>query len=419
MLYRLNPKNGDRISALGFGCLRLSNEAEVSQEAYERVIKSALGAGINYFDTAWAYSGSEAMLGHALKKYAQRRDVFIATKCPPPESLNGNLDYNRFLEISLERLDTDYIDYYLMHNLSTASDPRLTDSMMQWANEQKERGRIKNLGFSYHGTREDFPDILNAYDWDFVLIQFNYLNVHHQAGEEGLKLAASKGMPVFIMEPLLGGALTSSLPKRAVDMLAAAFPKLTPAQCGLKWLYNYPEITMVLSGMTTPEMIAENCKAVDEPYCLSKRDIETFQVAEKLIRECNKIHCSGCRYCMPCPRGIDIAECFACYNLSFSVGLSHARERYIHARSSCRPDRCVKCGKCETACPQGIKIMSELVNVDRRLMTLKGKIKRYLSKRCPMLYRWLITILPRAAIQRLRKLVKHFMSSASARSLSK
>ena len=259
MQYR-KDKNGCELSVLGFGCMRFTRKGSaLDLDKAEKEIMAAYRAGVNYYDTAYIYPGSEALLGTVLQRNGIREKVRIATKLPQylVSSLAGAEKYFRE---ELERLQTDYIDYYLMHMLT---DPAQWERLKQagvpeWIEEKKKAGAIRNIGFSYHGNTENFLKILDAYDWDFCQIQYNYLDEHTQAGVTGLKAAAARGIPVIIMEPLRGGKLVNMLPAEAKKAIAENERGWTPAAWAFRWLYNQPEVTVVLSGMNSLEMVAEN-----------------------------------------------------------------------------------------------------------------------------------------------------------------
>ena len=252
--------------------------------------------------------------------------------------------------------------------------------ILSWIADKKASGAIKNIGFSYHGNTENFLKILNDYDWDFCQIQYNYLDEVAQAGVKGLKAAAAKGIPVVIMEPLRGGKLVNMLPAGALEAMKKSGHDWNPAEWGLRWLYNQKEVTVVLSGMNSLEMVEENCRTASEAADghLTEADFETLEVVKSCIREKEKVGCTGCRYCMPCPKGVDIPGIFRCYNAMYTEGKSAGRFQFAQTVSLSKEPpfatQCVGCGKCEQHCPQGIPIREKLKEADRELRPLPYRI---------------------------------------------
>ena len=367
MNYRVNPKNGDKLSVLGFGCMRFAKGEEA-----ERQIIYAIENGVNYFDTAYIYPGNETTLGRALE--GQRGNVKLATKLPPM-SVKKTEDIERIFKTQLERLRTDYIDYYLIHMLSdVATWERLCAlGIIDWIAEKKRSGEIINLGFSYHGGRDEFKRLIDAYDWDFCMIQYNYLDENNQAGKSGLEYAAAKGLPVMIMEPLRGGTLVNNLPGDVISVFRSADEKRTPAEWALRWIWNHPEVTVVLSGMNSMPMLEENISVASNvlPDKFSTDELLVFNRAREIISRRLKVPCTGCSYCMPCPAGVDIPTCFACYNNRYIVGFVSGMQGYMQTttfqKKPSNASRCIKCGKCETHCPQSIEIRNELKNAKKAL----------------------------------------------------
>ncbi len=359
MQYRTNPKNGDQLSALGYGCMRLGRN---EQEA-ERLLVSAVEQGVNYLDTAYFYPGNEAMLGRILRRTGLRHKVKIATKLPQYFVTKG-ADMERLFATELQRLQTDYVDYYLMHTLNSIDQwKRLVGfGAVEWIAEKKAKGQIKNVGFSYHGGREDFRQIIDAYPWEFCMIQYNYLDENHQAGKAGLLYAAEKGLAVMVMEPLQGGRLATRLPEDARRLLAQGNPGRSPAEWALRWVWNHPQVTLALSGMNTADMLLENLRVAQDamPDSLSPEDLALVGQARDIIRAHTKVPCTGCAYCMPCPFGVDIPLCLDCYNQTAVVGAFRARMSYVTYAGDHNASRCTQCGKCETHCPQHIAIREEL-----------------------------------------------------------
>ena len=340
-----------------------SDEAKIKE-----LLQTAHDGGINYIDTAYIYVGNEAALGKGLAALNLRDKFNIATKLPP-YFVKTIEDAERILATSLSRLQTDYVDYYLLHMLASPAEwQRLCElGIREWIAAQKQSGRIRNIGFSYHGNTGNFKDICDVYDWDFTMIQYNYVDEHTQAGRGGLDYAVEKGIPVIIMEPLRGGHLTKKLPKSAVEIFREADASLSPARWALRWLWNQPGVMTVLSGMKTPEELAENidCAKTSSPEMLTAEEIDVYTRVTEKMRSENKVPCTVCNYCLPCPRGVDIPMCFDAYNL---LGKSAAiRVFYILRNADGGAGKCNSCGLCRSRCPQSIDIPAELRRVRRGL----------------------------------------------------
>lgn len=377
MQYRLDPKSGNKLSILGFGCMRFPRTlSQIDINKSEKLVLKAIENGVNYFDTAYIYGGSEEALGTILHKNNVRDKIFIATKLPHAKCQRYE-DFDILFNTQLERLHTDYIDYYLIHNLSdTKNWNRLCElGIEKWIAEKKETGKIKQIGFSFHGIYDEFLSLLDAYDWEFCQIQYNYVNTHYQAGTNGLKKAAEKGIPVIIMEPLLGGKLANGLPQKAVNLFKNANSNLTPAAWAFRWLWNHKEVSVVLSGMNADAQIDENLELADNslPHMLTDDENKIFDEVTEAFRSSYKIPCTGCNYCMPCPQKINIPACFSAYNMSYTVGYLSGIQQYATSTGSTNPNanhspvNCIKCGKCETHCPQHIQIRDSLNVVAKRM----------------------------------------------------
>ena len=377
MQYRTNPRNGDRISALGLGCMRFPGPPGRPDPARAReLIARAVERGINYLDTAYLYPGNEACVGAALEELGLRDQVLLATKLPHG-SVRAQRDLDRIFDEQLRRLRTDHVDYYLVHNVtSPAQWERLCElGIEDWIARQRAAGRIRQMGFSYHGSAGDFPVVLDAYDWDFCQIQYNYAGETYQAGTAGLRAAAARGLAVFVMEPLMGGRLADRLPDRVRRIIdAAATPELaTPAAWGLSWVWDHPEVTMLLSGMNAPEQIDENAALAERalPGSLEPTQHEVIARVVEEFERTNRVPCTGCNYCMPCPQGINIPGCFSAYNASYAHGWFTGLSQYFTASAirTSEPklvSNCVRCGACARHCPQHIDIPARLEEVARR-----------------------------------------------------
>ena len=376
MQYREDKRSGNRLSVLGLGCMRFPNRlGAIDQEAVDRLVLQAYERGVNYFDTAYAYAGSEEALGKALVKHGLRDRVYVASKLPHGKCRSID-DVERLFATTLKRLQTGYVDYYLIHNIvDSAQWHKLVDlGIGEWIARKKDEGAIRSIGFSFHGSFSEFERTLGSYDWDFVQIQYNYMNEHYQAGREGLALAASRGLPVIIMEPLLGGKLANGLPERARTAFDMVEPGRHPAEWGLRWLWDQPEVTVVLSGMNDPAQMEGNCAAAEAsaPGCLSIDERAAIEVVREEFGKSYKVPCTGCNYCMPCPKGISIPACFAAYNTSYSIGWVTGMFGYLTSVGANGTDAhlvsdCVECGACKAKCPQHIDIPEELKAVRRRL----------------------------------------------------
>ncbi len=375
MRYR-KDRHGDELSILGYGCMRFSRKgAGIDIDKTEKELLAAYHAGVNYFDTAYIYPGSEAALGEILERNGIREKVNIATKLP--QYLVRNLaSLDKFFNEELSRLRTDHVDYYLMHHLTDIAQwERLkTVGVLDWIAEKKASGAIRNIGFSYHGNTDNFLKILADYDWDFCQIQYNYLDETTQAGVAGLKAAAARGIPVVIMEPLRGGKLVNKLPEEAKRLISGHPRKWSPADWGLRWLWDQPEVTVVLSGMNSIEMVEENVRTASDATVgeFSEDDRAFLQRILGIIKAKEKVGCTGCRYCMPCPKGVDIPGIFASYNTMFTEAKMSGRSQYFQtvalAAEPSFASQCVKCGKCEQHCPQGIPIRAKLQEAERALL---------------------------------------------------
>ncbi len=381
MQYR-NDKYGTPLSMLGYGCMRFTKKGNaIDIDKAEKEIMAAYNAGVNYYDTAYIYAGSEAAIGEIFERNHIREKIKIATKLP--QYLIGNgAGLDRYFNEELSRLRTDYIDYYLMHHLTDVAmwEKLKNVGILDWIRQKKAEGTIRNIGFSYHGNTDNFLKILNDYDWDFCQIQYNYLDEVTQAGVDGLKAAAAKGIPVIIMEPLRGGKLVNMLPDGARAAMRDSGHAWSPAEWAFRWLYNQPEVTVVLSGMNSVEMVEENVRIASETEAGSLTDSD-FAVYDKVIsaiKATEKVGCTGCRYCMPCPKGVDIPGIFRCYNAMYTEGKSDGRFQFAQTvgltREPAFATQCIGCGKCEQHCPQEIPIREKLKEADRALRPLPYKI---------------------------------------------
>ena len=372
MLYRKIPGNGNELSILGFGCMRLPlKEGKIDEERSRQQLRYAIDHGVNYIDTAWPYhmGESEPFVGRALAD-GYREKVKLATKLPS-WTVKSHEDMDRILNSQLGRLRTDHIDYYLVHGLvGTLWDKMEKLEVLAFLDKARADGRIINAGFSFHGSIDDFRRIVDAYPWTFCQIQYNFLDEKNQAGTEGLEYAASKGLGVIIMEPLRGGKLTYPIPPAVQEIWNEASVKRTPAEWALRWIWNHPEVTVVLSGMNEESHIEENLKIANKAYpnSLKEDELQLVKKVEHKYRELMKTGCTGCRYCTPCPSGVDIPACFEIYdNFYLSGNEKEAKLMYaakpggiIRGDVTGYASQCVQCGECLEKCPQHLDIPSLL-----------------------------------------------------------
>jgi uncharacterized protein len=374
MLYRKFGKTNETVSSLGFGCMRLplipgGDATQIDEEQSIKLVHYAIDEGVNYIDTAYPYHGtgmggagqSEPFVAKALKN-GYREKVKLATKLPS-WLIKTREDMDRYLNEQLERLDTDHIDFYLVHSLNASTWPNLKElGISEFLDQAIKDGRIKYAGFSFHDKIDLFKDIADYYDWSFCQIQYNYLDEEFQAGTEGLEYAAKKGMGITIMEPLRGGKLAGNLPEDVQNTFGQADIKRTPADWALRWIWNHPEVSVILSGMNTMDQVKENLKSASEtePNSLTAKETEIIDRVKAIFKERIKVNCTACSYCMPCPKGVNIPGCFSAYNNYHMFG---DKEGYDWVAPAQKASNCVECGKCETHCPQGILIRQELKNV--------------------------------------------------------
>ena len=376
MNYRTD-RYGNELSILGFGCMRFPQTLGIiDMKETESEIMTAFRAGVNYYDTAYIYPGSEAVLGEILEKNQIRNQVYIATKLPH-YLIKSAADLDKLFGEELKRLRTDYVDYYLMHMLTdTETWGRLKAlGIEEWIANKKASGQIKQIGFSYHGNSEMFCNLVDAYDWDFCQIQYNYMDEHSQAGRRGLYHAHKKGIPVIIMEPLRGGKLVHRLPDTAKKIFEEYKIQRTPAQWAFRWLWNQPEVTVVLSGMNSQEMVLDNIETASTVQVGELGEAEE-QMLKQVVNAINakmKVGCTGCGYCMPCPKGVDIPGTFAAYNRRYAEGKFWSFVDYVICttlrKNSTAASNCVNCGKCEKHCPQNIQIRKHLDDARKELET--------------------------------------------------
>ena len=392
MLYREVPKNGDKLSVLGYGCMRLPVRMQsINQKLAEKQILYALDQGVNYFDTAVPYHGgkSEPFLGKVLFKNGCREKVKIATKLPH-WSAHCKEDMDRILDEQLSKLNTDRIDYYLIHSLNGELwDTAKRKGVMEFLDDALKKGKIINAGFSFHGLAEEFTGIVDDYDWTFCQIQYNYLDTQNQAGTAGLQYAASKDMAVIIMEPLRGGNLAKTPPPSVQCIWAKADRKKTPVEWSLGWIWNHPEVTVVLSGMNNDDHINENLALAEKalPNALSEKEVNLVDEAAAEFRKVMRVGCTGCQYCMPCPAGVNIPSCFECYNSRHAFKDKTAKMMYLFQNGGIVTEKptlasmCVQCEECLEKCPQHLPIPDLLNDVQEDMEGVLTKPLIWFGKR--------------------------------------
>jgi len=375
MLYRKAPRTGDELSILGFGCMRLAQKnGRIDEERAAGQIRRAIDAGVNYIDTAWPYHAgeSEPFTGRALAG-GYRERVKLATKLPA-WLVKNRADMDRFLDAQLKKLATSRIDYYLVHSLTGNTWDRVAAlGVAEFLDQAKSDGRIGNAGFSFHGLREDFPRIVDAYPWQFCQIQYNYFDEQWQAGTEGLKHAASEGLGVIVMEPLRGGMLAASPQPPAIEALwREAERRRTPAEWALRWVWNHPEVTVALSGMNDEAQVEENIAIAADalPGSLTTAELELIGRVSLKYREIMKVACTGCGYCQPCPSGVDIPGAFDAFNAFHTFGktqeagfLYALRAGGVLSGQPSYASLCTRCLDCLEKCPQGLEIPDLLEQV--------------------------------------------------------
>ncbi|KPL22808.1 MAG: aldo/keto reductase [Anaerolineae bacterium SM23_84] len=357
-------------SALGFGCMRLpttsKEPADIDEPEAMRMVRYAIDHGVNYIDTAYPYHGekSEPFVGRVLKD-GYREKVRVATKLPC-WLVKSTEDFDKYLNEQLKRLQIDHIDFYLLHALNKGNWPKMRDlGVLPWAEGAIADGRIGYLGFSFHDKYDVFREIVDAYDWTFCQIQYNYMDITKQAGTEGLQYAASKGLAVVIMEPLLGGRLARP-PAQIQAVWDSAAQKRTAADCALQWVWNQPEVSLVLSGMSAMQHVEENVASADASGIgtLSEGELALVARVRDKYNELCPIPCTKCGYCMPCPSGVDIPRVIE----KFNNGVMHddaegVRREYTWIPEEARADKCTQCQECEELCPQQIPVSEWMVHI--------------------------------------------------------
>lgn len=379
MQYRDFGKTRRKVSALGFGMMRLPTTDHkpmgkmIDIEETKRMVQLAVDNGVNYIDTAYAYHGgkSESVLGGILKG-GYRDRTMLATKCPV-WLIKKPSDFDKYLDQQLRRLRTDRLEFYLFHGLNGKrwDDTILKRQLLKKAEAAKRSGKIEHIGFSFHDDLKAFKKIVDGFDdWSFCQIQYNYMDTDNQAGTKGLRYAASKGLGVVVMEPLLGGRL-SDPPKKIRAMIREEDPKLSPSDLALQWVWNQPEVSIVLSGMSSMRHVRENLASAEKSGIgsMTADRLRLIKRLKKTYSSMRPIPCTRCRYCMPCPNGVDIPENFEEYVEAF-VHEDPGTARMIYSRFMTEKQRassCKQCGKCEERCPQKIPIRQWMPEIHRVL----------------------------------------------------
>ena len=383
MLYNKLGQSDRTVSNLGLGCMRLpllpgaeskpnffERLAAIDEEKALEMIDYAIQHGINYFDTAYPYHGgkSETILGKAVENL--RKEVVITTKSPI-RNINTSDDFDRIFDEQLNRLSTEYLDFYLLHGLGRESWTKAKElGALTFLDRIQKDGRAKFVGFSFHDDIRIFKEIIDAYDWTICQIQYNYFDENYQAGKEGLQYATSKGIGVVIMEPLRGGRLTDKIPEEVQKIWDSMKKGWSPAEWGLRWVWNHPEVSLVLSGMSTMEQLEENIRIAEDarPNSLSEEEIETIRKVADTYRRLLKVACTACAYCVPCPSEVDIPTNFMLYNdLCMFEDPDLPQAFYNMIPPEHRASNCQECGECEEKCPQHIEIIETLKEVHDHL----------------------------------------------------
>ena len=365
-------------SLLGFGCMRFPTTAdgEIDESEAERMLDTAIAAGVNYIDTAYPYHNgkSELLVGKVLKKY-DRNSFYLATKLPV-WLVHTVEDVDRLLDEQLQKLQTDHIDFYLMHAMDKAHWEQMKEiGCIERLEKLREAGKIKYIGFSFHDKYETFEEIIEARDWDFCQIQLNYMDTREQAGLKGYELAASKGIPLVIMEPVKGGSL-AVFAEDIMDKFHKLDADASAASFALRWVGSLPGVKVILSGMSTMEQVDDNLKTFGSFKPLTGEEEKTITRVTELLRSRVQNGCTGCRYCMPCPAGVDIPGCFASWNTYHMYqNYNVVKWRWEQALGEGKQAKnCIKCGKCEQVCPQKLSIRQDLektqADLDKKEMVL-------------------------------------------------
>ncbi len=366
MKYRNFGRLDWKVSALGFGVMRLpiinGDASKIDEPEAVRMIRYAVDHGVNYLDTAYPYhrGKSEIVVGKALQG-GYRERTRLATKMPT-WLINSQKDMDKYLDEQLARLQMDHVDFYLFHGLNEERWQKLKElDVLKWAEKKMDEGKFRYLGFSFHDEYRVFKKIINSYDgWTLCQIQYNYMDEQYQAGTKGLNYAASKGLAVVVMEPIAGGRLAVKPPKEIQELWDKATPKRTPAEWALQWVWNHPEVSVTLSGMSTFEQVKENVESANRSGAniLTNKELSVISQVKRGYKRLGFIGCTGCRYCMPCPEGVNVPEIFSLYNEYYVKNRDDEikRKYWEHITPESQAKRCARCGRCEELCPQHLQI---------------------------------------------------------------
>ena len=358
--------NGQKISRLGFGCMRFKtidgDNGKIDKIESSKILKEAIENGLTYIDTAYPYHEkmSEVFIGEFLEENDLRDKIQLATKMPC-WFVKEKDDFYRIFNEQLEKLRTDYLDFYLLHSLDIKRFRQMVDlEVFDFLDELKGKGLVKNVGFSFHDEYEAFEEIIKAYDWDFCQIQLNYLDVNLQAGMKGYNLAKEMGIPIVIMEPVKGGRLAN--PPAEVREFMREFTDLTPAQQAIKFPLSLDNVMTVLSGMNTSEQVAENIAIASADPSLTEKEIEFYEKARKIYKSREQIACTACEYCLPCTVEINIPKVFSMWNNAYLYDEAEKSKKAYqeYLKDGVNPEACIECGKCENICPQSLEIIEGL-----------------------------------------------------------
>ena len=373
MLYRRMNNVESDLSILGFGCMRLpiAKDGIIDEKQATEMLRYAIDHGVNYVDTAYPYhkGESEPFVGRALQG-GYREKVYLATKLPS-WLIKSRADMDRYLDEQLKRLQTDHIDFYLVHGLQKPFWENLRSlGVTDFLDDAIADGRIKYAGFSFHDEMPLFKEIVDAYNWTFCQIQYNFMDEQNQAGTEGLNYAADRGIGIVIMEPLRGGMLTKDI--LSINAIWEKAPvRGSPTEWAIRWVWNHPEVTVVLSGMSSFGQVEQNIAYAENglPNSLTQKELDLFKEAETEYKKRIKVPCTGCRYCVPCPSNVSIPECFEMYNqgcMFDAPDVARINYGFLGGMFGGNPgfaSQCLECGECEEKCPQGIPIREQLKKV--------------------------------------------------------
>ena len=362
MTYR-TMAGGDRVSLLGFGCMRFPTKGgEIEEARAEKMLDEAMAAGVNYYDTAYVYHGgkSETFLGKTLVKKYPRDSFYLATKLPMWD-VHSVEDAERIFDVQLSRLGTSYVDYFLFHSMNRDSFKKLKDlNLIALAEKWREQGKLRHIGFSFHDSYEVFDEMIHHYKWDFCQIQYNYMDTENQAGLKGLTVAEELGIPVVVMEPIRGGSLVR-FPEEIKNEFSAINPSRNLANWALTWVGTHENVKVILSGMSTLGQVRDNLKTFRNFAPLTEKEMQGVAGVVDTIRARVRNGCTGCRYCMPCPFGVDIPRAFAISNEEAMHGhTEHYKKQYLRGKPETFASRCQSCHACEKKCPQHIAIADDL-----------------------------------------------------------